>query len=93
MLAAGLDGIRRELPIAEATDENLYLIDNQRRATLGTLPGSLDEALEELENDDVIRDALGAHVYERFVSAKKLECDDYRLEVTAWELNKYLSIY
>ncbi len=93
MLAAGLDGIRRELPIAEATDENLYLIDNQRRAALGTLPASLDEALEELENDDVIRDALGAHVYERFVSAKKLECDDYRLEVTAWELNKYLSIY
>jgi len=93
MLAAGLDGIRRELPIPDATEENLYLIDNQRRAVLGALPGSLEEALEELERDDVIQDALGAHVYERFISAKKLECADYRLEVTAWELKKYLPIY
>jgi glutamine synthetase len=93
MLAAGLDGIRRELPVPEATDENLYLIDNQRRASLRTLPGSLIEALEELDQDDVIRDALGAHTYERFVSAKKLEWDEYRLEVTDWELNKYLPIY
>jgi glutamine synthetase len=93
MLAAGLDGIRRELPVPEATDENLYLIDNPRRASLRTLPESLIEALEELDQDDVIRDALGAHTYERFVSAKKLEWDEYRLEVTDWELNKYLPIY
>ncbi len=93
MLAAGLDGIRKELEVPEATDENLYLLDNQRRAALHLLPGSLEEALEELDNDDVIRDALGAHVFERFVSAKKLEWEEYRLEVTPWELTKYLPIY
>ena len=50
-------------------------------------------ALEALDEDDVIREALGAHVFERFMSAKKLEWEDYRLEVTSWELNKYLPIY
>ena len=93
MLAAGLDGIRRELPVPDATDENLYLMDQQRRNTLGRLPGSLEEALEELDKDDVIREALGAHTFERFVSAKQLEWEDYRLEVTNWELNKYLPNY
>jgi glutamine synthetase len=93
MLAAGLDGIRRELPVPDATDENLYLMETQRLAALGRLPGSLLEALEELENDDVIRDALGAHTFERFVSAKRLEWEDYSLEVTSWELNKYLPTF
>jgi glutamine synthetase len=93
MLAAGLDGIRRELIVPDATDEDLYLLDDRRRAALQTLPGSLEEALRELEEDDVIRDALGAHTYERFVIAKKLEWEDYRFEVTTWELNKYLMNY
>ncbi len=93
MLAAGLDGIRRELAAPEATDENLYLVESSRRAELGVLPGSLDEALDELAKDMVVREALGNHIYERFVSAKRLEWDDYRLEVTPWELGKYLSIY
>jgi glutamine synthetase len=93
MLAAGLDGIRRELPVSDATDENLYLMDQQRRNLLGRLPGSLEEALEELDKDDVIRDAIGAHTLEHFISAKQLEWEDYRLEVTAWELNKYLPNY
>src|SRR5439155_22125034 len=81
MLAAGLDGIRRELPVSEATDENLYLVEPQRRAALRILPGSLEEALEELDGDEVIGEALGAHVFERFVSAKRLEWVEYRLEV------------
>ncbi len=94
MLAAGLDGIRRELPVPEATEENVYLMANtQRGATLDVLPGSLEEAISELEKDTVIRDALGAHTFERFVSAKRIEWEDYRLEVTPWELDKYLPNY
>ena len=93
MLAAGLDGIRRELPVHGATDENLYEMDRIRRNTLARLPGSLEEALEELDKDDVIREALGAHTFERFVGAKQLEWEDYRLEVSSWELNKYLPNY
>lgn len=94
MLAAGLDGIRRELPIPEATEENVYLIANTPKGSkLNVLPGSLDQAIAELEKDTVIRDALGAHTFERFISAKRLEWEDYRLEVTPWELDKYLPNY
>ena len=90
MLAAGLDGIRRELPVPDATEEDLYTIDTKRRAALGLLPGSLEEALDELEKDDVIQAALGAHICDRFINAKRLEWEDFRLDVTPWELNKYL---
>ncbi len=90
MLAAGLDGIRRELPAPEATEENLYLVNGPRRSTLQTLPGSLNQALNALEEDEIIQLALGAHIYDRFVGAKRLEWEDYRLEVTPWELDKYL---
>jgi glutamine synthetase len=93
MLAAGLDGIRRELAAPDANEENLYLLDNTKSAKLPVLPGSLEEALEELEKDQVIREALGPHVLERFVSAKRMEWEDYRMEVTSWELNRYLSVF
>jgi glutamine synthetase len=89
MLAAGLDGIRRELPAPEAINENLYL-DTDKRAGIQTLPSSLKEALDELEQDPVICDALGPHVLERFVRAKRLEWEDYQMEVAPWEWSKYL---
>ncbi len=94
MLAAGLDGIRRELPIPNASEEDAYLLPQaERRDPLNVLPGSLDEAIEELEKDAVIRDALGGLICERFIKAKRLEWEDYRLEVTPWELKKYLAAY
>lgn len=93
MLAAGLDGIRRDLPVPEATDENLYQLDHQRQSAFQLLPRSLEEALEEFERDQVVRDALGPHICERFVSAKRLEWEDCQLEVTRWELDKYLPMY
>ncbi|MCE1254531.1 MAG: type I glutamate--ammonia ligase [Anaerolineae bacterium] len=95
MLAAGLDGIRRGLEAPEAAEENPYLpgVGIQRRAPLDYLPESLNRALDAFEEDDVIREALGPHIYDRFVNAKRLEWQEYRLEVTAWELEKYLSIY
>jgi glutamine synthetase len=94
MLAAGLDGIRRELPVPESSEENLYLTPEAERGTAAnTLPGSLAEAVAELEADPVIKEALGAHLCDRFISAKRLEWEDYRLEVTPWELEKYLHTY
>jgi glutamine synthetase len=93
MLAAGLDGIRRQLPVPDATDENLYMLNGQRRSALDVLPGSLNQALNALEQDEVVKAALGAHICERFIDAKRQEWEDYRLEVTPWELNKYLPIY
>ena len=94
MLGAGLDGIRRQLEVPEAMEENVYVaMDPQGRPVQNVLPGSLSEAIEELEKDTVIRESLGAHICERFISAKRLEWDDYRLEVTPWELTKYLTNY
>ena len=57
------------------------------------MPGSLNQALNAMEEDEVVREALGAHIFDRFISAKRLEWEDYRLEVTPWELDKYLPNY
>ena len=57
---------------------------------MATLPGSLAEALDALEADSVVQDAIGPHIYERFMDAKRQEWDDYRLSVTPWELDQYL---
>ncbi len=92
MLKAGLDGIRRELPLPEAAEEDLYHVDPRSRQ-LETLPGSLGEALEELQRDEVIAAALGPHIFERFIEAKGQEWDEYRLFVSQWELDRYLPIY
>jgi glutamine synthetase len=92
MLAAGLDGIRRKLKVPEATEENIYLAEN-RPSTLEILPGSLNHALRKLEEDELVCQALGPHITERFLSAKRQEWEDFRLEVTDWELKKYLPNY
>jgi glutamine synthetase len=57
------------------------------------LPESLNQAIDALEEDEVVRNALGAHICDRFVHAKRLEWEEYRAEVTPWELNKYLPEY
>ncbi len=92
MLQAGLDGITRELPVPDAAEEDLYHVDPRARG-LETLPGSLGDALTELQRDEVITDALGPHIVERFVEAKTQEWDEYRLFVSQWELDRYLPIY
>jgi glutamine synthetase len=92
MLRAGLDGIQRNLPVPAPVEENLYEFDSGMlaRHNVQTLPGSLREALDELERDELVRDTLGPHVYERFVEAKRQEWEDYRLRVTPWEIERYL---
>jgi glutamine synthetase len=95
MLMAGLDGIEKGMTPPDALEENLYELDEKSRAEkqVQTLPGSLREALDCLSEDRVIQDALGAHVYERFMDAKRLEWDAYRTQVSAWEVDHYLAIY
>jgi glutamine synthetase len=94
MLAAGLDGIRRQLAVPAASDENLFpTAMSEPRAEPDLLPLSLGQALDALEQDQVIRAALGPQIYETFIMAKRLEWEDYRLEVTPWELAKYLPIF
>jgi glutamine synthetase len=95
MLRAGLEGIERNLPVPEPVEENLYHFDESERArrNIATLPGSLAEALDELEQDELIRETLGEHVYERFVEAKRQEWDEFRIRVTPWEVERYLDAY
>lgn len=95
MLSAGLDGIERELPLAEPVEENLVRFEPAMLAAYNVrvLPASLEEALLELKRDEVICDALGSHVLERFVGAKEIEWEEYRKQVTPWELQRYLPVY
>jgi glutamine synthetase len=66
--------------------------DDLRERSIGVLPGSLGEALAELEKDPVVRDALGEHGYKAFVRAKRREWDEYRLQVSQWEWNRYFEV-
>jgi glutamine synthetase len=92
MLHAGLDGIERELEPPEPVRENIYKFDEETREEYGieTLPGSLAEAVDALEDDAVVKEALGPHVTEKFIEAKRQEAAEYNLEVTDWELDRYL---
>jgi glutamine synthetase len=92
MLAAGLDGIRRKLNLREATEEDLFHVDPRARG-LAMLPSSLGAALEALREDEVIQQALGPYVYERFVDAKQLEWEGYRSYVSQWEVDRYLALF
>jgi len=92
MIAAGLDGVEKGLTLADPVEESLFEMDAAQIAAHGIkeLPGTLGEAIDELEKDSVIRDALGDHVFSHFVEAKRGEWDDYRTQVTGWELDRYL---
>ncbi len=95
MLKAGLEGIKRNLTPPEPVEEDIYNFDDAKLGSLNiaTLPGSLNEALNELKNDELIQQALGEHTYENYIKAKTKEWNEYNLQVTQWELDKYLEIY
>jgi glutamine synthetase len=94
MLRCGLDGIERRLPLPPPVEESLYGFDDVEleRRNVGLLPDSLKDAVDAFRRDDVVLDALGDHLAERFLEAKELEWRDYRMQVTPWELDKYLEL-
>ena len=93
--AAGLDGVERGLRLPPPVEESLFEMDAARLAEQGIaeMPGSLGEALDELERDPVIREALGEHVYSHFLDAKRAEWDAFRLHVSQWEIDRYLEAF
>ncbi len=95
MIAAGLDGVERGLTLAEPVEESLFEMDATRIAAKGIreLPGTLGEAIDELERDPVIGEALGDHVLSHYLAAKRAEWDAYRTQVTQWELDRYLEAF
>lgn len=95
VLAAGLDGIKHEMTPNHAVDQNIYLMDEneRKRAGITDLPDTLLDAIDALESDVVIKDALGNALLRTFVDAKHLEYQAYRREVSQWELDTYLEQY
>ena len=95
MLRSGLEGIEQNIDAPEPVEENLYHFDESERLrrNIQTLPGSLPEALDEMEKDELVRETLGDHIMERLLEAKRGEWDDFRMRVTQWELDRYLEVY
>jgi len=95
MVAAGLDGVERGLTLSEPVEESLFEMDASRVAERGIeeLPGTLGEAIEALKADAVVCEALGDHVLDHYVEAKSAEWNEYRTQVTQWELDRYLEAF
>jgi glutamine synthetase len=95
MLAAGLDGVETHADHREPVNENIWEMSfrEKRRLRIDDLPNDLNEALDELEKDDVITGALGKHITSHFIEAKRQEWRDYITQVSAWELESYLAKY
>ena len=94
MLAAGLEGIEKKYDLPEPIEENVYHMTPERRKDLGieTLPADLWEAIKLTEQSELVRKALGDHVFDNFIANKKLEWDRYRIQVTKFELDEYLPV-
>jgi len=95
ILAAALDGIDNKIPCPEPLNNvNVYHMTSEERVArnVAELPGSLAEALRELDRDQVLKDALGHVMYEAFNRAKWAEIEEYRMKVTDWEVERYLEV-
>ena len=94
-IAAGLDGVRRGLVPPAAVDGNIYSMTAAQRKKhhIGSLPASLEEALDELQKDKFVCNVLGPHVLEKYVEAKELEWLEYKTRVSQWEIDRYLAKY
>jgi len=94
MLAAGLEGIEKEYEVPKPIEENVYEMSEEERQKrgIGNLPASLLEAILLTEKSELVRKALGDHVFNAFIENKKIEWDRYRTQVTEYELNKYLPV-
>ncbi|MFA4956210.1 MAG: type I glutamate--ammonia ligase [Candidatus Methanoperedens sp.] len=94
ILMAGLDGVENKIDPGEPTTLNLFHLDDAQRKEHGieSLPGSLKEALDNLETDSIVKKALGEHVYEDFMRLGRAEWDAYRISVHDWEIKRYLNL-
>ena len=94
MLHAGLEGIEKGYELPDAVERDLYDMSEKERRDLGivSLPGSLNEAIEEMEKSDLVRKALGDHIFEKFVENKRIEWNEYRTQVHPYELKKFLGV-
>ena len=94
MLAAGLEGMEKEYELADPVEENAFEMSSEKRKRrgIGSLPGNLSDAISLTEKSELVRKALGDHLFDSFIKNKKIEWDQYRIQVTEYELKRYLPI-
>jgi glutamine synthetase len=94
LLHAGLEGIEQGYELPEPMETNLYHLTPEQRRERGivALPETLGEAIDELSRSQLVRTALGSHIFDNYVELKRREWDEYRVQLTEWELKKYLSV-
>ncbi|PWG00993.1 type I glutamate--ammonia ligase [Levilactobacillus bambusae] len=95
VLEAGLDGLKNEIQPEDSIDRNIYRMNEAERREnhILNLPDTLHNALKDLAADDVMKEAMGEHLYESFISAKNMEYNSYRTQVSQWERDQYLELY
>lgn len=94
MLAAGLNGIEQKRDPPAPVEKNIYALSAEEREEFGIeqLPESFGHALAIMSKSTFVRETLGSHIYENFLHVKRQECEEYRMQVTKWEIEKYLAI-
>lgn len=94
MLAAGLDGIKRKLVPPPPVEKDIYhmSVDERKALNIESLPGNLKEALDEAERDPIIIKTLGKYLFEKFISLKRKEWENYSTQVHPWELETYINV-
>jgi glutamine synthetase len=93
ILTAGLDGIENKIEPPASTDKNIFTMTQEQRDLegIGSLPGSLEDALEEMKKSRLAREVLGGHIFEKYIEAKSEEWNNYRTKVSQWETDEYLT--
>jgi glutamine synthetase len=94
LLHAGLEGIEHGYELPDPMETNLYHLTPEQRRERGivSLPETLGEAIDELSRSDLARNALGPHIFDRYIELKRKEWDEYRVQLTDWEMQKYLAV-
>lgn len=94
MLAAGLKGMEEKYELAAPVEEDIFEMTPKelKKHKIRALPGSLGEAVEMTAKSDLVKECLGDHVFEKFVENKRIEWDAFRIHVSQWEQDRYLSI-
>ena len=94
LLMAGLEGVERGYELPEPMEKNLYHLspDERRRLGIEQLPETLGEAIEITAESELVLRTLGEHIFNRYIEIKRQEWEDYRVQVTPWELDRYLAI-
>ena len=94
MLAAGLEGVEKKYELADPVEQNVFEMSSKEREQrgIGSLPMNLSDAISLTENSQLVRKAFGDHAFDSFIKNRKIEWDQYHIQVTEYELKRYLPI-